>query len=716
MSARLRRAFPWLLFLLAFVPRAIDPVSRPLVWYLRSARFIDSVLAADWGNTVYSEHPGVSLMWPAGIGLKLYWALSGVTPAADGVPRNIDPINYFGPVPVDEIAAALLPVVFLVALGLVGVYFLLRRLLDETTAAVAAILIALTPYHVAQSKILHLEAPLATVMLLAGLAILVYCKERRRRWLLFGGLLTGLGWLTKPTALYLLPYAALVLGLDALRPAYERWRAAGLVAGLRCLGRLLVLPSLSWTLVAVLVFFLLWPVMWVDPGKGIDAIRWGLEQHVSTAHDTPTFFGGEITTEDPGLAFYGAVLFFKSTSVELTFLVVAVLMSVLKSQRQARRVCLLIGALAFFYVVQMSLGAKKIDRYMLLVILCFDVVAAAGIVGWARRLAELRPRRGLYAILLAAPLLAQAALSLPRHPYYSVAYNWLAGGPQAAARTILTGTEGEGLDQVARELNRRADVAGLTVATQLAHVFSQYFRGHTVDVDQPADYVLFHRNYVVRDYKAKHWAHLWERYSPRRPELQIDFDGVPYAWLYPALEAGGSPERALAVTLGDGIHLDGYDLASGVLSPGDRFSVVLYWQTERALGVDLSVFVHLLDARGQLVIQDDSGPVHGERPTYSWSPGESIVDPHTLALPDDLEPGVYRLVAGLYDWRTGERLPVAFDGADPATDHVVLSELKVAQPATSPLVWALRLLAGLVVGSVARVVWMCRTCTSNKAV
>ncbi|MBN1815608.1 MAG: hypothetical protein JXA14_27490, partial [Anaerolineae bacterium] len=150
----IRRALPVVLFILALLPHAIQPVSRPLVWYLRSAHFIDAVLAGDWANTIYSEHPGVTLMWPVAIGLKLYWALSGITPAAVSVPPDFEPIKFFGPVPVAEIAAALLPLVLLISLGIVGAYFLLRCLFGEKVAVVAALLLALDPYYLAQSKIL----------------------------------------------------------------------------------------------------------------------------------------------------------------------------------------------------------------------------------------------------------------------------------------------------------------------------------------------------------------------------------------------------------------------------------------------------------------------------------------------------------------------------------------------------------------------------------
>ena len=726
-----RRIFPVLLFVIALLPRAVQPVSRPLVWYLRSAHFIEAVLAGDWANTVYSEHPGVVLMWPAGIGLKVYWTLSGFAPAAHAVPPDFEPIHFFGPVPVAEIAAAVAPLALLVALGIAGIYLMLRRLFDEATAAVAGLLLALSPYYLAQSKILHLEALLATLMLLSALALLLYRRERgelhRIRWLLLSGVLGGLALLVKTPALFLIPFVGLVLLVDTfLHSPFSILHPLSSI--------------LLWLLVAALVYVALWPAMWVDPGRGLAAVRWGLTHHASIAHDTPAFFLGRVLREDPGLLFYGVTLLFRTGEVELTFLAVAVVLGTAQWLRR-RRISqagvdgLLLAAYAVFFLAQMSLGAKKMPRYVLPALLALDVLAAAGMVAWARGLASVLsrgPGRWLVGVLILLPLLVQAALILPRHPYYGTAFNWLAGGPPAAARAILIGEEGEGLAELAATLNDRPDVERLTVAAHLRHVFNQTFRGTTVDIDWPtgqptaqggfvtttpvtsnqptsqpanqpsvsvdADYLVFHRNYTVRDYKVQQWGAVWERYAARTPEQEVGFDGVPYAWLYPALPADAWPEHPLPVRLDDRYRFLGYDLRSAQVAPGDRICLVLYWQATEPVTDDLSVFVHLLDPAGGLVWQEDGAAAHGARPTLSWAPGEVVADPHTVALPFDLPEGDYLLTASLYDWRTGERLPaVGMEGIRLPEDRLSVDTLTVRRPRTNPLAWLARGLASLVI-------------------
>jgi hypothetical protein len=698
-----RRAFPAALFVIAFLPRAIQPVSRPLVWYLRSAHFIDAVLAGDWGNTVYSEHPGVALMWPVAIGLKLYWVLSGITPAAESVPPDFEPIHFFGPVPVTEIAAALLPLVLLISLSIVGAYFLLRRLFGGTTAAVAALLLATSPCYLVQSKILHLDAWMATLMLLSALTLLLYCREYRARWLILSAVLGGLALLVKSTALFLVPFSGLVLLVLTIQNTQYAIRNTPHISRISyCVLRSLILPFAVWLLLAVVVvYFAFWPAMWVDPVRALKAVESGLIHHAITAHDTPTFFLGQVTYEDPGSVFYLVTMFFRTGEIELLFAGVAVVVGIvyLWRRRKLSRAgvdYLLLLAFVVFFLIQMSLGAKKMPRYILPAILALDVLAAAGIVAWARALAG--RRWWLMWALMVLPLLVQAALVLPHHPYYGTAANWLAGGPQAAARAILTGEEGEGLAELAVTLNARPDAESTTVAAQLKHVFNQYFRGTTLDIyERPADYFVLHRNYTGRDYKVEQWGDLWERYAARTPEQEVVFGGVPYAWLYSELSPGAPPEHALEVRMGDQRRFLGYDLRSVEVAPGDRVPIVLYWQSTEIVADDLSIFLHLLNGSGELVWQDDGAAAHGTRPTWSWEAGEVIVDPHTLVLPQDLPEGDYQLVAGLYDWQNGERLPaVTLASERLANDQVAVATFAVWRPGTHPMAWVARVLGGLV--------------------
>ena len=86
---------------------------------------------------------------------------------------------------------------------------------------------------------------------------------------------------------------------------------------------------------------------------------------------------------------------------------------------------------------------------------------------------------------------------------------------------------------------------------------------------------------------------------------------------------------------------------------------------------DVTVFVHLLAGDGSVAAQRDMRPVGGSAATSAWPAGHAIVDRIALALPDDLVPGAYRLVLGLYDPASGARLAIT-GGRDLPVEHDAL--------------------------------------------
>jgi hypothetical protein len=141
------------------------------------------------------------------------------------------------------------------------------------------------------------------------------------------------------------------------------------------------------------------------------------------------------------------------------------------------------------------------------------------------------------------------------------------------------------------------------------------------------------------------------------------------------------PQTPLETHLGrpgqDQLQLLGYSLAP-MTPETPALTVRLYWQTRRPLKGNYTIFVQLLDGQGHLVTSWDSQPLAGQYPTSVWQPGPVVVDEFTLPLPERLAPGSYRLVAGMYDLATGQRLP-AFrpDGQALAGEMVVLKEVRV---------------------------------------
>jgi hypothetical protein len=137
-------------------------------------------------------------------------------------------------------------------------------------------------------------------------------------------------------------------------------------------------------------------------------------------------------------------------------------------------------------------------------------------------------------------------------------------------------------------------------------------------------------------------------------------------------------------TLGEQIELMGYSADQTILfSPGTSFELTLYWRSLARPPVDYTIFIHLLDGSGQVMAGWDAPPVRGNYPTHLWSAGEVVEDGHTLTLPADLPAGNYRLVAGLYQLDTLQRLPVSdASGRRMADDAIPLMPIAVGEPRT----------------------------------
>ncbi|MCS7002466.1 MAG: hypothetical protein NZ518_06425, partial [Dehalococcoidia bacterium] len=107
--------------------------------------------------------------------------------------------------------------------------------------------------------------------------------------------------------------------------------------------------------------------------------------------------------------------------------------------------------------------------------------------------------------------------------------------------------------------------------------------------------------------------------------------------------------------LGPDVTLAGVAIGACPSTPC-HLPVTLYWRTARSLNRDWTVFVHIVAEDGAIVAQADGPPDRGARPTRDWLPGEVVADPRDVALPAGASATAYRVVVGLYDPRTGERL------------------------------------------------------------
>jgi hypothetical protein len=141
-------------------------------------------------------------------------------------------------------------------------------------------------------------------------------------------------------------------------------------------------------------------------------------------------------------------------------------------------------------------------------------------------------------------------------------------------------------------------------------------------------------------------------------------------------EAAQSMENPVQRIFGDRITLQGYTLETEQLAAGDILQLTLFWETAESLDTRYKIFLHLLDQNGRMVAQRDSEPGGGLEPTTTWEVGQSVIDNHGLLLPDELQPGEYTLIMGLYEISDpGARL--SLDNGGENQDNLTLGSITV---------------------------------------
>jgi hypothetical protein len=139
--------------------------------------------------------------------------------------------------------------------------------------------------------------------------------------------------------------------------------------------------------------------------------------------------------------------------------------------------------------------------------------------------------------------------------------------------------------------------------------------------------------------------------------------------------------QPLDYRFGPDIELVGYALSAADPMPGGSLPLRLYWQADVTPSTDYTVFAHVVDSRGTVVTQKDGMPKDGAAPTSQWAPGEQVEDLRLIPLPSDMAVGEYRLLVGLYNLQTMERLPVhGPSGAEIADGAVVLDHTVLIGP------------------------------------
>ncbi|MFC1960661.1 ArnT family glycosyltransferase [Chloroflexota bacterium] len=132
------------------------------------------------------------------------------------------------------------------------------------------------------------------------------------------------------------------------------------------------------------------------------------------------------------------------------------------------------------------------------------------------------------------------------------------------------------------------------------------------------------------------------RVDTARRHEQPGFNGYPLA--LPVVYPG------LAEVLGSSMSTGDFWVGRGVI-------LNIVFHVTGTVAEDYQIFLHVTDGEN-VVATWDHGPGNGQYNTSLWEQGEYIEDQLWVQLMEDVPPGTYHVLMGLYNAETGERLPV----------------------------------------------------------
>ena len=133
-----------------------------------------------------------------------------------------------------------------------------------------------------------------------------------------------------------------------------------------------------------------------------------------------------------------------------------------------------------------------------------------------------------------------------------------------------------------------------------------------------------------------------------------------------------------APRFGERIALAGYALPATTYQAGESVRFTLFWEALATPASSYTVFTHIVaDDPAQKIGQLDQRPVADKHPTPTWRRGDLFTDPYAVPIDPNARPGSYRLIVGLYQLETLERLPITVGGEPVGGDFYTLGKFVV---------------------------------------
>jgi 4-amino-4-deoxy-L-arabinose transferase-like glycosyltransferase len=507
-----------LLLAVTIIPRLVElnsfvAVDEP-AWLTRGGNFYYAITHREFQNTVYEYHPSVITMWYVASAMFVYFPeYRGLGQGYFDVDKDtFDPfLLEHGKLPLTLLYISRLFQVIVISLFVILVFYFLSRLIGEKRAFFVSALTSSAPYFLGHSRLLSHEAMVAIFSLASILGMMVYL-ESDKKWcyLLLSAAAAAVAQLTKSSAMAMFPVIGLMLLVSVLEKMKERGFKSALVEHLKIFG--------IWFALMVLVYFVVWPGMWVAPGKMLYEVYGNAFSYAfqgSRLQVTQELQPSRFTIDSVGTtaALYVTNIFESGTIITWLGVLLAAASLFLRGQNAPSNVekkllaYLFTAAVMFVLLFSVAQGLNY-RHYVMTSHVSMSAIGALGWVIWLGWLgtkweAHISASR-MYAVGAVLLIALQFAESAAFYPYYYTYYNPIiaavTGNPPAS-------NYGEGIEMAAAYLAQKPDSESLKVFSYRGRgPFSYFFPGKTIILnpmfmDEPGMPAMFERleqaDYVV---------------------------------------------------------------------------------------------------------------------------------------------------------------------------------------------------------------------------
>ncbi|MHB8776940.1 MAG: ArnT family glycosyltransferase [Anaerolineales bacterium] len=451
-------------------------------WVISGSNYYYALTHGDFENTLYDYHPAVTTTWIVTAGMLSYFPeYRGFGQGYFDVrkPKFEEFMRAHGKEAIDLIRnSRLIQTILLIALALLG-YFLLQLLVDQKAAFLAIALAMTGPFFLGHSRLLTHEGMLAMFVLVSFLGMQVYLnKDRRLIYLLISGGAFGLAQLTKSSSIVLIPLFGLILFSGLFRRNEQS-------LGIKIWGA--AKTFVIWLAVAIFVFVLIWPGMWVAPGEMIYEIYGNAFSYVFQGARLEVTQKLQPSTFTLVSGFDGVFQYLRSWAASSTILtwlglIFALFLLISKGKERLplpiKSTLIYLALLGGLFIVMFGVAqGRNSPHYILSSYVCFDVIAGIGwgyLWVWVQKQWMVLDRAyvNVFAFILLVGF--QIGSTIPYYPYYFTYRNPI-------TNTGGTRGYGEGLAQAAEYLAQKPNSKEIRAYVYNGMgTFSFFFPGETI--------------------------------------------------------------------------------------------------------------------------------------------------------------------------------------------------------------------------------------------